>query len=72
MSILKQFNNPHWSKPFFKNNDIPLKIISKFIERDYFYTCRLINATIQTTPEIEARIGQMVKLVEKGGLDHVK
>ncbi len=67
MSILEQFNNPHWSKPFFKKNDIPLRVISKFIDRDYFYTCRLLNATIRPTPEIEEKLRQLVMLVETGG-----
>jgi len=57
----------HWSKKVFKSNKIPLKVISKFIGRDYFYTCRILNATIRSTPEIEERIGQLVELVQKEG-----
>jgi hypothetical protein len=60
MSIFEQFNNPHWSKPFFNENKIPLKVVSKFINRDYFLTSRLLSGTIPPTPETEARIGQLV------------
>jgi hypothetical protein len=61
----------HWSQKVFKSNNIPLKVVSKFINRDYFYTCRLLNATIRPTPEIEARIGQLVELV-RGGVNDAK
>jgi hypothetical protein len=61
------FGPPHYSKIIFKSHNIPLKVISKFIDRDYFYTCRLLNAVIKPTPEIEERLGQLVELVQRGG-----
>jgi hypothetical protein len=66
-NLNKLAQSSHWSKKVFKSNKIPLKVISKFIDRNYFYTCRLLNAAIQPTPEIEEKLRQLVKLVEKGG-----
>jgi len=63
----KLAHSSHWSQKVFKRNKIPLKVISKFIDRDYFYTCRLLNAAIQPTPEIEEKLRLLVNLVEKGG-----
>jgi hypothetical protein len=66
-NLNKLAQSSHWSKKVFRSNKIPLKVISKFIDRDYFYTSRLLNAAIQPTPEIEEKLRQLVKLVEKGG-----
>jgi hypothetical protein len=67
MSILKQFNKTHWSKPFFEKEEIPLKFVSQFIGRNYFYTSRILNAAVSPTPIIEERLHELVKLIAQGG-----
>lgn len=67
MSIFKQFNTSHWSKPFFEKEKVPLKFIAQFIGRNYFYTSRILNATVSPPPSVEERLHKLVKLIAQGG-----
>ena len=60
----------HWSKPIFDKHKIPLKVISTFIDLNYFYASRILNGTIKPSDSVEKKIRTLVNHIQdQGGHD---
>ena len=64
---LTEDESSHPTKAIFVKHRIPLRRVSEFIRRDYFYTSRLFSGTCKTTPKVEKRIWELARQVEKAG-----
>jgi len=52
---------PHWSKAVFKANGVPFSAVAKGLGFSYAYTCNLLSGVCNVTPEVEARLEELVK-----------
>ena len=67
IKILTKAESLHPAKAIFVKNRIPLRVVAKFIRRDYFYTSRLLSGTVKwlSVYGIRMRPGEMLNIKEK-------
>lgn len=56
---------PHWSKEVFKYHDIPISSVALTLELNYTYVSTLLSGVSRVTPEVEARLKELVERIEK-------
>jgi hypothetical protein len=54
----------HWSKPIFQEHQIPLGAVAKAIDRNYFYTSKILNGDVSATPEVEDMLARIATQLE--------
>jgi hypothetical protein len=66
MTNLKDFfPTPHWSKQVFKDHGFPIAAVAKYLGLAYSYTSNILSGIRQATPQVEAKLRELVDQVEK-------
>ena len=55
---------PHWSRAYFKANNIPLSAVAKALHLSYTYTCNMLSGVATVTSENEAKLTRLAEGLE--------
>ena len=58
----------HWTKVIFQKHKVPLGAIAKTIQKNYYYTSKILNGNVAATPEVEAILANIVGQLQEGKL----
>ena len=65
MDISKFLPKEHPTKQIFKKHNVPLSAVSNFTGLTYNYVSSLLRGAITTTPQVDAKLHELAKIVQK-------